>query len=107
MRVAPLQNHIRFRAHDEEGATEREDVESLEIDVAAVHDVEGPGLGQNLVEDIDVVHFSIGNADKRGDVAMQIQQRVHFDGGLVLPEFGPREQRKTQIDGGRVQCVKV
>src|ERR1019366_177698 len=47
------------------------------------------------------------NADKRGDIAMKIEQRVHLDGGLVLPEFGPREHRQAQIDGCRVQRVQA
>jgi hypothetical protein len=91
--VAPLQQDVGFRAHDEEGGTEREPVETLEIDVAPVHDVERPGLWQNLVQDVDVVNLAIRNADKRGDVAVQIQQGVHLDGGLVLAKLGPREQR--------------
>lgn len=38
---------------------------------------------------------------------MQIQQRVHLDCGFVLSEFGPGKQRKTQVDGGRVQRVQT
>ena len=79
-------------AYDEEGRAQSEDVETFEIHVAAVHNVERPGLRHDLVEDVHVVHFAVGNADKRGNIAMQVQQRVHFDGGLVLAELGPREQ---------------
>ena len=107
MRVAALEQDVGFGAHDEEGRAEREHVEALEIDVAAVHDVERAGLGQDLVEDVDVVHFAVGNADKRGDVAVQVQQRVHLDGGLVLAELGPRKQRQAQVDGGGVQGVQA
>lgn len=77
------------------GGTEGEAIQALEIEVATVHDVEGAGLGQNLVEDVDVVYFAVGNADKRGDVATQVQQRVHLDRGLVLAEFRPGEQRAS------------
>ena len=38
---------------------------------------------------------------------MQVEQRVHLDGGLVLPEFGPREQGQTEIDGRGIQGVKA
>jgi hypothetical protein len=69
--------------------------------------VDRSGLRQNFVVDVDVMHFSIGNADKRGDVAVQVQQRVHFDGGFVLAKFGPGKQRKAQVDGGRVQRVQT
>src|SRR5207248_2945081 len=100
MRVLAIEQDIRFSAHNEEGRAECEDVEALEIHVAAIHDVERSGFRGNLVENIDVVHFAVGNADKRGDIAVQVQQRVHFYSTLVLPEFGPREQRQAQIDRG-------
>src|ERR1019366_3185785 len=105
--VAALEYNIGFRAYDEECGTEREDIETLKINVAAVHDVDGPGLRQNLVEDVDVMHFPLGNTDKRGDVAVQVQQRVHFDSGFVLAKLGPGKQRKAQVDGGRVQRVQT
>ena len=41
------------------------------------------------------------------DIAVQIQQGVHFDGTLVLAEFGPRKQGQAQIDGGRIQSVQA
>jgi len=93
--VAALEQDVGFRAHNEEGRAEREAVEALEIDVAAVHDVERPGLGQDLVENIHIVHLAVRNADERGDVAVQIQQGVHLDGALVLAELGPRKQREA------------
>ena len=54
MRVATLEQDVGFGAHDEEGRAEREDVQALEIHVGAIHDVERPGLRQNLVEDVDI-----------------------------------------------------
>jgi len=42
------------------------------------------------------VQFVFGNANKSGDIAVEVQQRVRFDGGLVLPESGPRKQRQAQ-----------
>ena len=38
---------------------------------------------------------------------MQVQQRVHLDGRLVLAKSGPREQRQAEVDGGRVQRVQT
>ena len=80
---------------------------TLEIDVAAIHHVERARLGQNFVEDVDVVQFAFGNADKRGDAAAQVQQRVHLDSGFVLAEPRPRKQRQTEVDGGQVQRVQT
>ena len=47
------------------------------------------------------------NPNKRWDIATQIQQGVHLDSGLVLAELGPREQRKTQVNGRRIERVKI
>ncbi len=93
MRVAPLQKDILFGAHDEECRAESEKVEAVEIDVAAIHDVECPGLGNDLVEDVEVVHFAVGDADKRGDIAVQVEQCVHLHGGFVLAKPGPGKKR--------------
>jgi len=38
---------------------------------------------------------------------MQVQQRVHFYGSLVLAKLGPGEQGKTEINRGRIQRVKA
>ena len=60
MRVAALEHDVGFRAYDEERRTEREHVEPLESDVATVHYVDCGDPRQDFVEDIDVMHFSIG-----------------------------------------------
>jgi len=38
---------------------------------------------------------------------MEVQQCVQFDGGLVLAKTGPREQRKTEVNGGGVQRIEA
>ena len=38
---------------------------------------------------------------------MQVQQRVHLNGGFALAEPGPGEQRETEVDGGRVQRIQA
>jgi hypothetical protein len=96
-----------FGADDEEGCTEREDVKTLEIHIGAIHDVKRSSLRQNLVEHVDVVHCAVRDADKRWDIATQVQQGVHLDSGLVLAKPGPREHRKTQVNGRRVERVKI
>lgn len=53
------------------------------------------------------MHFAVRNADKRWDITAQVQQRMQFDGGLVLAEPGPREQRKAEVDRGGVQRVQA
>src|ERR1019366_4909661 len=106
-RVTSLQYDVLLRAHHEERCAESEHVQPAEIDVAAIHDIECTSLRHDLVEHVDVMHLAICNADKRWDIAAQIQQRVQFDSGLVLTEPCPREQREAEIDGGGVQRIQA
>jgi hypothetical protein len=48
-----------------------------------------------------------GDADKSGNVAVQVQQGVHLDGGLAPAKLRPRKQRQAQIDGGRIQSIQT
>ncbi len=73
MGVAPLQQDILFGAYDEECRAEGEHEEAFKIDVAAVHHIERTGFGKELIQDVHVMHFAVRNADKRGDIAVQIQ----------------------------------
>ena len=106
-RVAALQKNVGLGPHYKEGGTQSELIETLEIDIPTIHDVAGSGFGKDVVKDLDVVHFSIGNANKSGDIAVQVQQSVHLDGGLVLAELGPRKDRQTQIDRRGIERIKA
>ncbi len=93
MRVAPLEQHVRLGPHHEEGRAQRQHEQPLEINVAAIHDIEGSSFRHDLVQHVDVMHLAIGNANKRWNVATQVQQRMHLDGSFASPEPGPRKQR--------------
>lgn len=73
-------------------------IEACVIGVAAVHDVDGAGLGHDQIERVDVTHFSVRDVDEGRDVAAQIEQRVHLHGGLCALEVRPREHRQAQVD---------
>jgi hypothetical protein len=105
--VAPLQHDVLFGADDEEGRRKSEHVEALEVDVTPVHHVERSGLGGDLIEDVDVVHLAVGNADKRGNIAVQIQKGVHLYRAFVLAKLRPRKQGETEVDGGRSERVEA
>src|ERR1017187_5158773 len=104
-RVAALHLEVRLTAGHEEAAGLVKTMETLEGKEATIHDVESPGLGQQLVEDVDLVHFAIADVDEGGNVAAQIQQRVQFDGCLGGAERRPRKYRQAQIDGRGVERV--
>ena len=80
-------------------------IEACVIGVAAVHDVDGAGLGHDQIERVDVTHFSVRDVDEGRDVAAQIEQRVHLHGGLCALEVRPREHRQAQVDRRGIECV--
>ncbi len=50
-----------------------QNVEPFEIQIPAIHDVDGPGFGEQQVEHVDVMPFAIGNVNKAGNRAAQIE----------------------------------
>ena len=82
-----------------------EQIKTFEVEIGAIHDIEGARLRNELVEGVDVVDFSLGNLDKSRYRAAQIQKCMELDGGFVFSKPCPREKRKTQIDRGRVEGV--
>jgi len=103
--VQPAGLKIGLSADDEKGFILMDGVEVGEIKIAAVKDIETAGLGDELIQDPDVMNFSSCNLDKRGDRAPQIQKSMELDGGLVFPEDGPGEKRKTKIDRCGVEGI--
>ena len=75
------------------------------MDVSAVQDVEGAGLGDQLVEHPHVVPSAVADMDESWDIAAQIQEGVELDGGLGALERGPGEDREAEVDGGRVEGI--
>lgn len=66
-------------------------VETGKVEIAAIHDVEGSGFGQEQVQDVDVMELAVGNMDECRDVGTEIQQRMQFDGRLGFAEMSPGE----------------
>ena len=48
-----------------------------------IHDVVRTGLGQQLIEDVDLVHLAVADVDEGRDAAAQVEQRVQVDRSLV------------------------
>src|SRR5208337_1046216 len=100
-----LDIRVALGSSDEEPATLMQRVESCEIQIPTVHHIESASFGDQYVQDVDVVPFAVGNMDKTGDCAAQIQQRMQLDRRLGRAKRCPRKQRQTQIDGGGVQRI--
>ena len=80
-------------------------MKAIEIQIPPVDDVKGSWLEDQLIQDIGVVNFAMSNNDEGGNTSSEIQKRVQLHSAFVDSEFGPREKRQTQIDGGGIQGV--
>ena len=105
VRVESAKVHALLGPDDEERPGALQAMESLEIEIAAIHDIERARLEEQLVEPVDFVPFSLGDRDEAGNGTTQIQQGVELDGGLGAAEARPRKQTQTQVDGAGVQRV--
>ena len=103
--VAALEAQIRFSTNDKETAGLMQPVQLREVDIAAVHDVEGTGFWHQHVEDIDFVPLAIADVDGTRDIAAKVEQRVHLYCGFGAAKRRPRKHRQTQVDGRCVQGV--
>ena len=96
--IKPTALKIRFGADDKEGLALMNDMETGKIKISAVKDVEAAGLGNQVIQDPDIMHFPVCYLDKRGDGASQIEKGMKLDGTFVFAEDGPGEKRKTEVD---------
>lgn len=76
-------------------------VQSLEVQISPIHDVERPGFDGQFVEDVDIVNLAGGNNDKGWNASMKVQQRMQFDRRFASSEFRPGEQGQAKIGYGR------
>ena len=105
MGVDSSEPRIFLGPHDEKREELSQGVEPFEVQVSAVHDVEGSRFWNQDVKDIDVMERSIGDLDERGDVAAEVHEGMHFDGGLMLAERRPRKEGQAKVDGRGIQGV--
>ena len=96
---------VSFCPSDKECRRSVDPVEAGKIQIAAIHDIDGPKLDDQLVEDIDIVNFPRGDDHHRRNVPMQIQKGMEFDCPFAFPELGPGEKCQTEVDGRRIQDI--
>lgn len=100
-----MKKEIAFGGNNEKRRALIQLVEPPKIRICAVHDVEGSWLPDDLVQNVHVVEFSVGDVYKTRDGATQVHERVHFDGGFSPAKFRPGKQGEAKIDQGGIQCV--
>jgi hypothetical protein len=103
--IDPPALEVFLGARHEEGSVLLKHIQTGEIDVSAIHDIERARFEDQEVEGIDIVHFSAGNVDKTRNVATEIDQSVELDGGLAFAKSGPGKKLQTEIDRSRIEGV--
>ncbi len=100
IRIEPSEFEVGLGPDNKVGQALGEDIEPFEVKIPAVHDVERSRFGNEGIEDIDVMDATLGYFDEKRYIPAQIQKGVQLDRGLGFTEPRPREQRKTEVDGG-------
>jgi len=103
--IHPMRIEIRFGAGNKKRARLMQAMQTQEIDISPIHDVDGTRLGDQNIECARIVHLAIGDVNETGNAATQIQQRMHLHRRFGRSKMRPWKHRQAQIDGGRVQCV--
>lgn len=100
-----VEAHVRLRPYHEVGAGRVDAEEASEVEVAAIHHVEGTRLERDPVQGVHVVDLSLGHGDEGWYRAGEIDHCVNLDRGLAASKLRPREQRHAQVDDRSVQGV--
>src|SRR5208283_157262 len=104
-RIKTFEPEVFFGSCDKEGHGLIDSVKPGEIEIAPIHEIEGTRFQEEIVENIDIVNFAMGNKDNGRNISMQIQKRVQFDSAFVFAELGPWKERQAEIDGGGIQSI--
>jgi hypothetical protein len=55
--------------HEKERCAQVEPIQPREVEVTAVHDVEGTGFGREQVQCLDIVELAVGDVNKGWNIA--------------------------------------
>ena len=66
-------------------------MKSLQIEEAAIHDIEGTSFWNEHIEDIGIVALAVIYMHYRGDAAAQVHRGVELDSRLRAREMRPRK----------------
>ena len=100
-----LETHASFGSGHKERSRLIESRQALEVDVAAIDDIEGASLWNELIEDVDVVKLAVADVQESRDIPAQVAQSMELYRRFGRPKRCPWKQRQAQIDGRRVERV--
>ncbi len=104
-RVDATKQQIGFATNNEERLRLMQDEPTSEVGEATIHDVKAAGLWYQNIEHIDLVHLAVADVDEGWNVAAQVEQRMHLNGGFGGAEACPRKDAQAQVDGRGIECV--
>jgi len=97
--------HVGFGSGHEESRCRPDPIEPPEIDVSAIHYIEGSGLENYPIQGVDVVNLPFCDRDEYRDRASQVNHGVQLDSRLGPPEPSPRKESQAQVYSGCIQGV--
>jgi len=96
VRVHPLRVHTCLGSRDKESAGLMHREQTLEVYVAPIHHVEGPGFHGQDVQHIHIVQLAIADVNERGDRAAQVQRLADIHASPRVVQT--RKHRKHAIE---------
>ena len=103
--VEALEIEALFGPRNKEGGSEMQFVQACEIEVAAIHHIEGAGFEAELIQNVDLVNLAMCNDHNSWNVAAQVEQGMQFHRSFVFAKLGPGKKCQAQIDGGGIERV--
>src|SRR5215471_13754818 len=104
-RINPVRVNVGLRPCYKKCPGLMQSVQTVEIDVTTIHDLDGARVGDEQIERMNIVEFTVGNMDKAWYVAPQVKQSMHLHRGFRRTKARPWKHRQTQINGRRVESV--
>ena len=105
LRISALKFGIAFGPGHKECLGLMNLVKPCKIQVPAVHQIKGPSLDDELIQDVDFVGLPVCNVNETGYVSMQIQEGVHLHSSLGCAKRSPRINRQAKVYRRRVEGV--
>jgi hypothetical protein len=80
-------------------------IEPSEIDVSAIHYIEGSSFEDYPIQRVDVVDLPLGDRHECRNGSVQVDHGMELDGGFFLSKPSPRKEAHAQVYRGRVDSV--
>lgn len=96
---------IGFAAYNEESVSLMDTKKTTEIQVSAIKNVDTSSFKYHAIQEVDIMHRPIGNADEHRDRAGKVDLSVQLDSRFCASKRGPREYCKTKIYGRSIYSV--